>query len=193
MPHLAFNLKSVCPTLLPLPLSCQGHLFFTPSFVSLSLGFSRSLFTLSLAWLPVFLSICSWHWVPFIRCPSFSLSGYFARCSSPEPAAVFLSKVCIVTALTLHCLGRPSSHMGQEAHAPGRLRPGFSCFPCFCPRTSPGGRPGPAAGRPGSRTGHGPERRQQPGLASPPPPLSLAERMSKKNGYLWKLASKFPV
>lgn len=135
----------------------------------------------------MFLTLNALHLLPLI----FPL-GCFVCCSSPEPAAMFLSKVCIVTALTLHCLGRPSSHMGQEAYAPGRLRPGFSCIPCFWPRTSP---PGSARAR--LRGGRGAElARVLNGVSSlgwlclhPP----LAERMSKKNGYLRKLASKFPV
>lgn len=94
----------------------------------------------------MFLTLNALHLLPLV----FPL-GCFVCCSSPEPAAMFLSKVCIVTALTLHCLGRPSSHMGQEAYAPGRLRPGFSCIPCFWPRTSPPGPPGLGCGAAGER------------------------------------------
>lgn len=122
IPHSAFKLKGLCPTHLSLPFSCQGHLFSNPSFISQALRFSRSLFTSSLAWLPILLSVCSWCRLPFIRCPLFSLFGYVACYSSPVPAATLFHKVCTVTALTLRCLGRPNSHMApgssctREAH-----------------------------------------------------------------------------
>lgn len=69
---------------------------------------------------------CSWCWLPFIRCLSFSLAGYF--CSSPAPAATFFTE----SALSLHwcCIALAGQTLtwGQEALAPRRLIPLFPAW-----------------------------------------------------------------